>query len=201
MNLPHLIDFPLPISTARLSIQLRREGDGRRINAAIASSYETLSPWMPWAKTLPSIEESEVRCRKNIAEFHSKTNFVFTIYDPKEIEVLGSIGLHGPNWNIPSFQIGYWIHQKHAGKGMASEAVNALSRYAFKHLKAKRVEIRCDLRNKASVAVMNRLGFSQEGILYNNEVANDGSIQHTYISARIDATGIPPLEVSWPGDQ
>jgi RimJ/RimL family protein N-acetyltransferase len=140
----------------------------------------------------------EEHCRKSLSEFVSRTNFTLSIYDRDGKTFIGSTGLHRPNWSLPSFHLGYWIHKDFEGKGFISESTNAVTRYAFNVLRARRVEIRCDGRNQRSLAVMKKLGFTEEGILRNNDIGADGSIRDTIITARLDTNGLPPLQVSWP---
>ena len=79
--------------------------------------------------------------------------------------MVGSSGLHRINWAVPKVEIGYWVRTPYAGQGYITEAVAALTDFAFTTLAAHRVEIRCDARNERSAAVARRSGFTLEGIL------------------------------------
>jgi hypothetical protein len=61
---PLLIDVPERIATERLIVRVPRAGDGAAVNAAVRASHAELAPWMPWAVTLPSVDESEAHCRR-----------------------------------------------------------------------------------------------------------------------------------------
>ena len=67
--------------------------------------------------------------------------------------------------------------------GKLNEAVQALSRFAFENLEAKRVEIRCDAGNARSRAVPERLGFKQEALLRNHCRDGAGELRDTLIFA------------------
>lgn len=188
---------PMPIFTPRLQIRPRRADEGAVIAKAVRDSLGILSPWLPFAKSEPTLEQMEEHCRMAAEKFAAKSDFVLSIYSRDGNEFIGSTGLHRPNWSVPSFHIGYWVRQDLQGKGYVSEAVNAVTRYAFAELKANRVEIRCDSRNERSLAVMNRLGFAQEGRLRSDAIANDGSLRDTIVSARTDSKSLPPLLVEW----
>ena len=194
---PILIAVPTPILTPRLLIKPRQIAEGAVIAKAVAESLEHLKPWMPFAQTIPSVDEMEVHCRKSLSEFIARENFTFSIYDRDGHTFIGSTGLHKPNWDVPSFHIGYWIHKDFEGKGFILESTNALTRYAFEIFRAKRVEIRCDGRNLRSLAVMKKLGYTQEGILRNDDIGADGAIRDTIVTARYDAVGLPELNVTW----
>jgi RimJ/RimL family protein N-acetyltransferase len=62
-------------------------------------------------------------------------------------------------------EIGYILGRTHWSKGYAGEALPALVDHAFGALDLNRLEADVDPRNGASVRVLARLGFAQEGIL------------------------------------
>lgn len=67
-----------------------------------------------------------------------------------------------------------------------TEAVEGISNFAFRELKANRVEICCDTKNAKSRAIPERLGFSLEGIHYNDSIQIDGEeLRDTCVYAKI----------------
>lgn len=197
MDRPILIHVPMPILTPRLQIRPRQVGEGPVIAQAVRESLEQLKPWMPFAQESPTDEQMEEHCRKALAEFIVRVNFTLSIYDREGKTFIGSTGFHKPQWSVPSFEIGYWIHKDFEGKGFIQESTNALVRYAFDVFQARRVEIRCEAKNTRSLSVMKKLGFEQEGVLRNHDVAADGSLRDTIVTARVDTKGLPELKVSW----
>jgi RimJ/RimL family protein N-acetyltransferase len=61
--------------------------------------------------------------------------------------------------------IGYFIHPSYRGKGIATAAVKAVTRYAMKKYKLRRIEGWCRTWNKASSRVLEKAGYKLEGIL------------------------------------
>lgn len=194
---PILIDLPMPILTPRLCIKPRYIGEGPILNKAICNSLEHLKPWMPFAQKAPTLDESEEHCRRAYAKFVLREDLTLSIYSRDTKTFIGSTGLHQANWNVPSFHIGYWVLPEFEGQGLISESTNALTRYAFNVLKARRIEIRCDASNSRSLAVMKRLGYVQEGILKNQDVQESGELRDTIVTAIYDINGLAPLDVSW----
>jgi len=90
----------------------------------------------------------------------------------------------GPNMNTLNHEIGFWCRSSKVGNGYVTEGVKALADMAFEHLKAARVEIRCDQRNLASAAVAKRAGFRLEGILVNDRRDHNDILSSTMIFAK-----------------
>ncbi len=195
---PILLDLPVPIQTPRLHIRPPQPGDGLLVNQAILESFETLHQWMPWADHKPSIAESETFVRTAQAQWILRQELTLFIFDSSQTTFLGATGFHTINWKLPSFEIGYWIRSSSKGQGIITEATNALIRYAFRQLKAVRVEIKCDEDNTASRRVAEKLSFTCEGILKNSGVKTDNkTIRNTVLYARYAADNLSSLEVSW----
>ena len=193
---PILLDLPMPILTPRLRLQPRYVGEGKILNEAICTSLEHLKPWMPFAQKAPSVAESEEHCRRSLAKFLLREDLTLSIYTRDGDRFIGSTGLHRANWDVPSFHIGYWIRHEFEGQGLVTEAANAVARYAFSVLKARRIEIRCDAQNQKSLSVMKRLGCVQEAIL-KNDSRESGELRDTIVTALFDESSLPPIDVSW----
>ena len=61
--------------------------------------------------------------------------------------------------------LGYGVAREHWGRGIASEAAQAVTDYAFTELGVEKVAARVDPRNVASVRVLEKLGMQREGVL------------------------------------
>ncbi|MEU0740014.1 GNAT family N-acetyltransferase [Streptomyces sp. NPDC006134] len=62
-------------------------------------------------------------------------------------------------------EIGFWGAKEHRGRGYVTEAVLAVSRWAFTEAAVDRVEWRAEVGNTPSRAVAERAGFTLEGTL------------------------------------
>ena len=175
-------------------------GDGRKLYEAKSESRKELEPWMPCARGIDfSIEESEENCRKAQVSFLLREDLRMNLYHRETKEYLGSTGLHRCNWEYRIFMIGYWLKTSAAGKGYMTEAVNALTRYAFDVLNATRIEITCNVTNLKSSAIPERLFFPKEGLLKNHDRFASHQIvcRDEFIYARTNLEGLPDLKVSW----
>lgn len=192
---PLLIEVPTRLETPRLILRCPQPGDGARLNEAVRDSIADLRPWMPWAQSVPSVDESEAYCRRQQARYLLREDLVLLIFDREPGgaagRLLGATGLHRIDWSLRRFEIGYWARHGHAGQGYITEAVRALTRMAFDQLEARRLEVRMDDRNEASQRVAESAGFSFEGVLRNDSLAVDGSPRDTCIYAKVREAPAP----------
>jgi RimJ/RimL family protein N-acetyltransferase len=186
---PLLIDLPDRIETERLVLRPPRRGDGALVNDAVRVSLLELAPWLPWAGTMPSVEESEIHCRRQQARFILREDFVFLMFlrgtSGGDGELVGGTGLHRIDWTLRKFEIGYWRKTGCAGRGFVTEAVRALARVAFDALDARRVEIRMDDNNTASWRLAERAGFTLEAILRFDATTPQGEPRSTRVYSRV----------------
>ena len=203
MMKPILFNLPMPIQTERLLIRAPQLGDGHIINAAIVESYDVLKSIMPWAQILPTIEDSEEYVRLAAANWILKKNeepyLPLSIFRLDTMEYIGGTGFHHMDWDVPAFETGYWLHVRHQNQGYMTEAVNAITRYAFLALHAKRLEIRCDITNARSKKIPERLSFHLEATLKKNRInPQTQAPSGTLIYAIYDLDSLPALSVHWP---
>lgn len=62
-------------------------------------------------------------------------------------------------------ETGYWLGATFQGKGLITRGVEALINFAFFEIGLNRLEIRAGARNLRSRAILERLGFTLEGVL------------------------------------
>jgi RimJ/RimL family protein N-acetyltransferase len=160
---PILREIPYTFDTGRLTIRGPLPGDGERVRTAVLESQAELRPWMPWAITVPNAEEYEIRVREGQVKYLAREDFWLLIFLKDAQMLIGSSGLHNANWDVPSFEVGYWLHTEHTGQGYITEAVLGICQFAFAHFNAQRLLIRCDTENERSAAVAQRCGFTLEG--------------------------------------
>lgn len=190
MTDPVLIDLPTTIETDRLTLRPPRAGDGAMLHEAIVESLAELRRFLAsltWVAGEQTIDTAETYCRTAQANFLARRDLPFFIFDKVTGQLVGAAGLHRTVWATPKTEIGYWGRVSRANEGLVSEAVGAMTRYAFDHLRAVRVEIVTDEANMPSRRVAERCGFLLEGIHRNERRAPDGTLRHTCVYARVAA--------------
>lgn len=186
---PILFDFPYSFETERLIIRGPLPGDAAMVREAVLESQEQLKPWMPWAVEIPSEKDYEVRVREGRLKFLAREDLWMLLLLKENGVCIGSSGLHGIDWSVPRFEIGYWVRTGYSGQGYITEAVNGITEFAFNTLGARRVEIRCDVKNQRSAAVAHRAGYTLEATFHNDARDHFGRLRDTFIFAKIQPDG------------
>jgi RimJ/RimL family protein N-acetyltransferase len=186
---PLMIDLPPWLASERLLLRAPRAGDGDALNEAVVQTFDELKPWMPWAQTLPTREESELVCRQAAARFVQRTDLPMFIFerlpDGTFGRLLGGTGLHRFDWGVLRFEVGYWRRSGEHGRGWITEAVRTVTRFAFDTLQARRVEIRMSSHNTKSRAVAERAAFTLEGVLRQDSLDVNGQPRDTAVFSRV----------------
>lgn len=97
----------------------------------------------------------------------------FAIADASTGDVIGSIDMRINR--LLTGHVGYWVAAEARGRGVAPDALRALSRWAIENLGLGRVELVTDPENVASQRVAEKAGFQREGILRSMLLNRDGS--------------------------
>ena len=182
---PILLDFPDSFESERLTIRCPRPGDGARIRAAALESQQELRPWMLWAKVIDEVEGFEALMREAQGKWIKREELWMLLFLKGTDELIGSSGLHDINWDLPQFEIGYWLSTSMVGKGYMTEAVNAITGFTFDALKAERIEIYMDDRNEKSWHVAERCGFHLDGIFRKDSRDTDGNLRDSRMYSKV----------------
>jgi RimJ/RimL family protein N-acetyltransferase len=163
MRTHELDPAPYRIETARLVLRCYAPADAPLVKEAVDASVDHLRPWMTWARSEPQPVEAKAEWLQSMrAEFESGESYVYGVFDPDETRLLGGSGLHrrgGPG----SLEIGYWVRSDAVRQGIATEVTAVLTRAAFEHCGAVRVDVQIDPENVRSTGVPRKLGFRHEG--------------------------------------
>ena len=185
MTLPTTIEVPERLLGRRVLLRPFEITDAEAVREAVEESREMLRPWMPWWNTHGTIEDSIDFCVRSKARWLLRENMNVGIWERETGRYLGGSGFNEPDWKVRRFEIGYWVRASAVGNGYVTEAVKVLTRAAFEHLGANRVEIRCDARNARSRRVAERCGYMLEGTLRRNALTTDGEMRDTLVFAML----------------
>jgi ribosomal-protein-alanine N-acetyltransferase len=100
-------------------------------------------------------------------------------------EAVGGIGvIPQSGLAIQTAQFGYWLGESFWGKGIATAAARTMASYAFTAFRFARLEAPVFAWNPASMRVLEKAGFSREGVLRHG-VFKDGQLIDSVLYARL----------------
>jgi len=135
---------------------------------------------------MPPFDEDELRTlfRERIPELRARgVLFPYVIEDTTDGSVLGGLTLRHFDPMRGVIEVGYWLFPDARGRGLATRAVQAVAREAFA-TGLWRLEAHVRIGNDASERVLERAGFTREGVK-RRLLRHDGE--------RVDATGFSLL--------
>lgn len=100
-------------------------------------------------------------------------------------EAAGAVGFDRlPDVHRLTAEIGYWLGRAHWGRGIATRALVAATRYAFERFDFERLEAGVFEWNPASSRVLEKAGYEREGRL-RRSVFKDGRLGDAILYARL----------------
>lgn len=172
---------PSELRADGITLRAYRAGDGAALQIASVSSFEHLRPWMPWADTSQTVEQSEALCRRFAANYLLNQDFTLGIWVGDELA--GGSGYHlraGP-LESANAEIGMWIRGSYAGQGLGTRVLRALLGWGFSEWGWERLTWLCDTRNIASARVAEKNGMTHEGTLRSDRFDVEGKRRDTHI--------------------
>lgn len=118
---------------------------------------------LPGPKNLEAAkEELELYCVK---PFKEDRGIRWGITRKGEDELIGTCGFYDWNKTSRRAEIGYDLEPAYWGKGIMTEALQAMLTYGFKKMNLNRIQAIIDSENTRSMRLVQKLGFKKEGVL------------------------------------
>lgn len=167
LALPFLRHDGPSLKGRRVTLRLPALSDYPEWSSLRRESRSFLEPWEPrWSGDELERRAWRLRVRRYREEHAAGTATAFLIFDREAGHLVGGITLGNIRYGVSqSAQIGYWMGEKHAGKGLMQDAIGALLSHAFGTMRLHRVEAACIPGNARSIRVLEKAGFTREGLL------------------------------------
>ena len=148
---------------------------------AVDENRAHLQRWLPWVEDTRSADDIRGFIRRTQQQFGENNGFQTALVTGDD-EVAGMIGHHGIDWGSRATSLGYWLAERHQGRGWMTLACGAYLHHAFGALGLNRVEIRAATENRRSRAIPERLGFQLEGVVREVERLAGRYVDHAVYS-------------------
>ncbi|GAA4004383.1 hypothetical protein GCM10022247_26740 [Allokutzneria multivorans] len=146
--------------TERLALRRFRREDAEAFRAY--RSDPAVARYQSWEAPLSTVDAEEL-----VAEFagldpNAPGWFQYAVELRGRGTLIGDVGVN-LHENRMQAEIGFTFAREHQGRGHATEAVSRVVDHLLVSQGLRRVSAECDARNTASVRLLERVGFRQEG--------------------------------------
>ena len=163
-------DTPVLIGS-RVLLRAPRPADYLAWKTLRKESRAFLKPFEPrWTEADLGHRVYQARLKRGREEAKSGTDYTFFIFlrEGSRERLVGGITLSNVRRRAAQFaNLGYWMGQEFAGKGLMTEAVGLVVAYGFDSLLLHRVHAAFLPHNMASRRVLEKNGFKEEGYAEN----------------------------------
>ena len=167
-----LLEIPDKIETERLLLRPYQAGDGAAYYQLALNNRDHLLPFEKGnpALNIKTLEDAEILVRQFGVDWAARSIFFAGGWEKTTQALVVQIVLMVVNWELPEFEIGYFVDKDHQGQGFVTEGARAMLRLAFECLGARRVSAGCSDANVRSQRVLERCGMVREGHIRQNKL-------------------------------
>ena len=148
------------LDAERLRLRAPREADAEALFAVFSdpavTRYWSHPPWTERAQAMELIDDI---CRRAL----DGQLFQWAIADSHDDQLIGTVTLFFVNRSHRRCEVGFALRHDRWGQGLAREALSRAIRYGESELGLRRFEADVDPDNAASLGLLKRLGFEEEG--------------------------------------
>ncbi|MEY4049266.1 MAG: hypothetical protein RL262_100 [Bacteroidota bacterium] len=140
-------------------------------DASLLGHYVNEEPdlWQYSLAAITNTKDVEKYIQAAIEARENKTSYAFIVFDKLLNTYVGCTRFYDIQLNFQTTQIGYtWYSKKCWGTKLNENCKFLLLQLAFDQMGFERVEFRADNNNKRSIAAMQKIGCTVEGVLRNH---------------------------------
>ncbi|CAM4406505.1 GNAT family N-acetyltransferase [Paenibacillus xylanexedens] len=157
--------FPL-IQTERFILRSAEAGDSHDLLALY--SDEAVVQYMPFTP-FESVEDAQSEMNWYTKIFKEYTGLRWMIEDRETRKVIGTCGFLNYEDVHNRAEIGYDLRSSFWGRGVMTEVAHAVLHFGFTCMQLNKIEAKVEPENEASIRLLHKLNFQQEGVLRQHE--------------------------------
>jgi ribosomal-protein-alanine N-acetyltransferase len=154
------INPPNLLTTARLQLRRPQAEYASEVFDAYAQDSE-VTRYLCW-RPHESLDDTVKAMENRLREWESGNEFPWFLFERSSNRLVGSITARMEGFRV---NLGYVLARSAWGQGYMTEAVTAVTTWAFSLPEIYRVWALCDVDNAASARVLEKAGMTREGIL------------------------------------
>ncbi|CAN5214759.1 GNAT family protein [soil metagenome] len=163
---PFAPDLPPVLRNGEVELRVPEMANYRAWAALRLESRRFLVPWEPtWPPDDLTRSAFRSRVKRYVRDIENDEAYPFFIFRKGDGSLIGALTLSNVRRGVAQMaSLGYWIGLPHIRQGYMAAAVEAVTPFAFEHLRLHRLEAACLPSNDASIALLRKCGFAEEGL-------------------------------------
>jgi len=163
---PFARDLPPILMQDGVELRVPEMADYESWAALRLESRAFLVPWEPaWPQDDLTRTAFRSRVKRYMRDVESDSAYPFFVYRAQDDRFIGAITLSNVRRGVAQAgSVGYWTGSPYIRQGYMTAAMSALMPFAYGHLHLHRVEAACLPVNLASIRLLTKCGFRQEGL-------------------------------------
>ncbi len=163
---PFARDLPPILTHGGVELRVPETADYESWAALRLESRAFLTPWEPaWPQDDLTRSAFRSRVKRYIRDIESDSAYPFFVFNATDDVLMGAMTLSNVRRGVAQAgSVGYWIGSPFVRQGHMTAALTALVPFAFGHLHLHRLEAACIPVNLASIRLLTKCGFRQEGL-------------------------------------
>ncbi len=150
-----------PIETERLTLRAMRVSDAADMFAY--ARLPAVTAYLTW-DIHRDVEETRAYLEYVGQRYRTGDFYDWALICREDGHMIGTCGFTSFNYNADAGEVGYVLNPAYTGRGLATEAVEAVLKFGFERLSLNRIEAHYIEGNHRSRALMERVGMQFEGM-------------------------------------
>lgn len=152
----------LEFHTHRLILRALRHEDALSLRHAIASSHETIGPWLDWCHEGFDDLDAQAWINRSRQGWITGSSYELAAFCKESNALVGCVYVSSIDSVSNMANLGYWVSELYQGQQYALEAAEVAATIAFDHLLLTRLELVMDPKNQPSLRIAEKLGATFE---------------------------------------
>lgn len=161
-----LYQIDTALITNRTVVRRFRENEGEIFYNLVYENTNRITDYFPQTtEAVTDKDTGEGFVRQKLADWLLQQEYCFGVWESKSAMLVGFVRVFNIVWGVPSAEIAFFIDKNFEGKGIMTEVILAVMRFAFEELQVEKLSLRTATDNYATQRLARKCGFRREGDL------------------------------------
>lgn len=162
-------------------VRLLEQNDAEAFFETVTANKARLEAFFPVTiENTSTLESTTVFINEMLIKSQAKLNYPFVVIDTQTNNIIGYIHVKNIDWDIPKAELGFFMDEDYAGKGILHRAMKLLIDHFFNELGFEKLYLRMHELNTSARKLAEKCGFVVEGQLRKDHRTTAGELVDLY---------------------